>query len=77
MKRKKIIFILIGLITIGMTACNDIFEKNIEDSLVNLLSPTDSAHTQNATITFWWDEVKYANKYNLQIVTPNFWARSN
>lgn len=50
----------------------DFITKNIENETVTIVSPADNLVTPYNTITFWWDEVDGAEKYNLQIVKPNF-----
>lgn len=66
-------FYLIWLITliIGIS-CEDILVRDISKRTVNILSPTDNYVTNTLTQTFWWDEVKDAEQYRLQIVWPSF-----
>lgn len=54
-------------------ACTkDFIEVDLKDNFVNIVSPVDNLHTPSNTVTFWWDEVDGATKYNLQIVKPSF-----
>lgn len=53
-------------------SCKDIIEPDLKNQTVNLLSPSNGFNSQSASISFWWDEVKYATKYHLQVVKPNF-----
>lgn len=70
-KMNKYIFILLG--TLLLLACTkDFIEKDIKNETVNIIAPTDSLSTPNNSVTFWWDELDGAVKYNLQIVKPNF-----
>lgn len=57
----------------GMVGCKkDFIVENIENETVHVNAPGDNLSTSNNLITFWWDEVDGAEKYNLQIVKPNF-----
>lgn len=61
------------LALILLAACTkDFITKDIRKQTVNIVAPADSLKTPNNTITFWWDEVDGAEKYNLQIVKPDF-----
>ncbi len=53
-------------------SCGEIFEKNLGKEPVTLLSPTNNYETTTLTQNFWWEEIKGATKYNLQIVSPSF-----
>lgn len=56
-----------------MAGCTrDFIVKNIKNKSVNIISPADGLSTPNNSIIFWWDEVDGAEKYNLQIVKPDF-----
>jgi hypothetical protein len=55
-----------------ISACDDIFENNIEEKQLVLLSPGDSIVTNLSNIVFWWDPIDGAINYQLQVVTPNF-----
>jgi hypothetical protein len=63
------------LIIAFVAACTkDFITKNITKETVNIIAPADNLTTSNNTITFWWDEIDGAEKYNLQIVKPSFSA---
>lgn len=66
------IYYIIVFISMAFIACEDIFEKNIEDETVVIVSPQDNYQTESVTHTFWWEEVDGALKYHLQIVSPSF-----
>lgn len=55
-----------------LSACKDIFERNLEKSSVTLQTPPDNYKSSVFTITFWWDELKGTDKYRLQIGSPDF-----
>ncbi|MCZ8284300.1 MAG: hypothetical protein O9353_02505, partial [Bacteroidia bacterium] len=46
--------------------------KNIKNKTVNIVAPADGLTTPSNNILFWWNEVDGAEKYNLQIVKPDF-----
>ncbi len=54
-------------------SCSEIIsEKNISDKSVVLLSPADNAQFFSTGVTFNWEAVQYATKYQLQIAKPSF-----
>ena len=61
-------FILIG----SMTACNDIFEKNISADSLQLIMPLADDTLLVNNVHFKWEKMKGARFYNLQIVQPSF-----
>ncbi|MBA4241923.1 MAG: hypothetical protein C0448_14450 [Sphingobacteriaceae bacterium] len=71
--KKKIKYIIV-ILSIGfvISCTKDFIQKDITKDLVNIIAPVDNFNTPNNTITFWWDELEGAEKYNLQIVKPNF-----
>lgn len=65
------------LIVIILCACfsdctKDFVVKDIKHASVVVLAPANNLSTPNNSITFWWEEMDGAEKYNLQIVKPNF-----
>jgi len=50
----------------------DIIEPDLSKKTVTLLAPANGYETTLLTNLFWWDNVKDAEKYNLQIVTTGF-----
>jgi len=55
----------------------DFFVKDISDKRISILSPNDNFKFQllgNSTVTvyFWWDYLDGAEKYELQLVSPDF-----
>jgi len=71
---KKIINYTVILCCIGLIiACTkDFIAKDIKNETVSIIAPADNLTTPNNSITFWWDELEGAEKYNLQIVKPDF-----
>lgn len=70
MKTANILLVLI--ISAILVSCAVIFDPNLEDEIVTLRAPADCTITTIQTQTFWWDPVADAEKYNLQIVSPDF-----
>jgi predicted secreted protein len=70
----KIIKITYGLIlSIFVVACTkDLIVKDIKDAPLTVLAPANNTRTPLNAITFWWEHVDGAEKYNIQIVKPNF-----
>ncbi|HET6243893.1 MAG: hypothetical protein H0V01_04405 [Bacteroidetes bacterium] len=60
------------LISLLTYSCGDIFEKNLAKEPVSLLAPTNNYQTTTFTQSFWWEEIKGASNYHLQIVSPAF-----
>jgi len=74
---KKIISISIfclTLIIVLFSCTKDFITKDIKNEIVSIISPADNLSSPNNSITFWWNELDGAEKYNLQIVKPNFTA---
>jgi hypothetical protein len=63
----SLIFIVITLIS-----CDDIFEKNLEKESVSIIAPTNNFKTNIQTQSFWWEKLKGASNYHLQIVSPSY-----
>lgn len=63
------IIIALAVVFIG---CKEFIEPSIEKKNVVLLAPTSGAESSLYSQTFWWEEVKDALKYRLQVVTPDF-----
>jgi hypothetical protein len=72
MKSLQIRDILFITFLFFVSGCHTIFEEDITDQKVELLSPITGIETEVFSQTFWWTEVKGASSYRLQIVTPSF-----
>ena len=55
-----------------MSACSDFIEEDSENDQVELLGPADQITTETQTLTYWWESLKGASSYRLQIAKPNF-----
>lgn len=72
---KKVIAILIVVATLVTLSCTkDFVVKDIKNQTLTINAPNDSLSTASNAVTFWWDELDGAEKYNIQIVKPSFSA---
>lgn len=54
-------------------ACTkDVFVKDIKNDSVSILAPANNTSTPNNAVTFWWQKLDGADKYNIQLVKPDF-----
>lgn len=67
--KNKISYILLLLVFVS---CKDVFEENIEDSSITILSPINQHHSTTLNVDFLWIEVEGADQYILKIVQPDF-----
>lgn len=65
-------FITAILVALMFASCSLFQEPNIKNSKVVLRAPANGIKTYAQTLTFYWDEVKDADAYNLRIVSPRF-----
>jgi hypothetical protein len=55
-----------------LTSCKDVIEPNLAHESLSINSPGDNDTLSGSNTTFWWNILKDANKYELQIVKPDF-----
>jgi len=56
-----------------MYACKkDFIVDDIKDKTITVNAPANNLVTTTNQVTFWWEELIGAEKYNLQIVQPSF-----
>lgn len=60
------------IIILIVSSCSLIFEEDISDSRVVVLTPVDGLITEDQNLKFWWEHVDYSVDYNLQIVSGDF-----
>jgi hypothetical protein len=74
LKNKAIRFVTVVCLfaTLTVSCTKDFLVKDIKKQEVQVNAPADGLKTPNNAITFWWEELDGAEKYNLQIVTPSF-----
>ncbi len=73
MSKVRILYLIIVLAVV-YSCTKDFVVKNIKDDLVTIIAPANNLTTANNAVTFWWEELDGAEKYNIQIVKPNFSA---
>jgi hypothetical protein len=74
MKMKNKLSIVISLLAVFyLIACQkDFIVKDIKDKSLTVLAPANNTVTTSNQISFWWEELDGAEKYNIQIVKPSF-----
>lgn len=75
MNKIKSYIIILSLFT-GMasvlTSCTEIFEGDLDNDTLVVISPSKDLQTINTQIQFLWDELEDATSYHLRIVSPDF-----
>lgn len=72
MKYIKLAGLAIAGILLSWSCGKDFIAKDIKNDVVRVLAPANNLITTSNQITFWWEEVNGADKYNIQIVKPDF-----
>ncbi|WP_298760633.1 hypothetical protein [uncultured Psychroserpens sp.] len=63
------------LLCLYVYACEDIIAvEDISEETVTILAPTNNVTLGDANVNFAWQPVAFADRYHLQIATPNFEA---
>jgi hypothetical protein len=65
-------FSILVCIVVFLSCKKDFIVEDITDKSIVVLSPTNNLVTTTNKITFWWEELNGAEKYNLQVVKPTF-----
>lgn len=68
---KKMICIYVVLLGV-LTSCDDVFEKDIEYSKVEVVTPQNNATVSIGEVSFLWNRLRGARGYHLTIVSPSF-----
>jgi hypothetical protein len=71
MRRTNFLKYVIAIL-VFVVGCDDLFEEDLSNSMVLLYAPSDSISINNQNVTFWWDSLRDANEYNLQVVSQSF-----
>lgn len=50
----------------------DFIVENIKDKSITINAPANNLVTTTNSVTFWWEALDGAEKYNVQVVKPNF-----
>lgn len=61
----KIIFALLAL---SIISCDDVFEEDISNDIIETTSPKDDATIESNVVNFKWNELDGAKKYRLQVL---------
>jgi len=72
MNKNSVFSYLLFLTSIGLFSCNDIFERDLSNEQIVLLSPGDSAVLKNDSFLLNWEELEGVEIYWIQIAEPNF-----
>ncbi len=57
-----------------LVSCEDFIEADLSKKQMTVLSPADNSVSPGFTQTFWWEDLKGADQYQIQIVKPSFAA---
>lgn len=69
---RKIFLLGTVLCLLLLYGCDDIFEKDITNSITEIITPADGVTIQGPEILIWWNDVVGSDYYELQLVKPNF-----
>lgn len=53
-------------------SCDDILEEDISNKEVNIIGPCQNCTLNTEGVILWWEEVKGASGYQIQVVSPSF-----
>jgi hypothetical protein len=65
-------FACIFIFSISILSCEEVFEPNLNSEKINLLTPSDSAISNNSSVVFSWDQKNGSPSYEIQVVRPRF-----
>lgn len=57
-----------------LAACEDVFEKDISDGVMEIVAPCPDWVTSEQTVTFLWHLMEGCDDYHLLVVSPSFKA---
>src|SRR5688572_6848136 len=64
--------ILLFILTLAVTCCDDILETDLSEDTITLRLPADGVTQKDSVaVSFWWEELKGASHYELQVVSPD------
>ncbi|MCA6437944.1 MAG: hypothetical protein IM600_14565 [Bacteroidetes bacterium] len=69
---KNLICLSLVVFALLISCTKDLVVKDIKNKSIAINAPSDNFNTTGNSITFWWEPLEGAEKYNLQIVKPNF-----
>lgn len=69
----KKLFCISCIVLAVIPACKkDFIVEDIKDKTIIVNAPANNTVTSNNSITFWWEPLPGTEKYNLQVVNPDF-----
>ena len=69
---KRISNLLVGLAAVLVcTSCDDIFEEDISDDIITIITPTQDEVISGNTVTFMWNGLEGADNYRVQVSRSN------
>jgi hypothetical protein len=72
MKTKFKLPLIVFATTLTIYACKDFTEPDLSKKYVTIVAPSDNTASPRFTQRFVWEELKGADRYQLQIVSPGF-----
>ncbi len=63
---------LLVILSIFLFSCDDVIEEDISKKGVSIISPPDQFNPGNTTVNFFWDYLKGAEEYQLEVVKGRF-----
>lgn len=57
---------------ISITSCSEIFEGDLSEDTLVVISPSKDLETVSTQVQFVWEELEDATSYQLRIASPNF-----
>lgn len=67
----KVILLFSCSVTL-LIGCNEVFEDDLSNKSITIITPDDDYISPSNQIQFWWDELSGADWYHIQIVKPSF-----
>lgn len=59
------------LFVLLLVSCEDVFEEDISDDIIVVVSPKDNTTIESNVVNFQWNELDGAKKYRLQVLDLN------
>ena len=66
-KSSNIIYFLYAGLLLLIIGCDDVFEEDIEDEMVTIISPDDLTTIESNAVEFRWNEIEGAKGYRIQV----------
>jgi hypothetical protein len=72
MKVPNSVLLVAACLMLGLSCTKDFVLEDINDKSIVVNAPANNLVSSENTITFWWEVLEGAEKYNIQIVKPDF-----